>query len=87
MNCAVPPRGRYDKFVGLYADLTEIGAKLNGTVEAYQAALNKLKTGRGNLIKSVEDIKKLGAKASKELPPGLVQEAAEEDSDVGPALE
>ena len=33
--------------------------------------LNKLKNGRGNLIKSVEDIKKLGAKASKELPPGL----------------
>jgi DNA recombination protein RmuC len=73
----------YDKFVGLYDDLIEIGTKLNATGEVYQAALNKLKTGRGNLIKSVEDIKKLGAKASKELPSGLVQEAGEEDAGAG----
>jgi DNA recombination protein RmuC len=70
----------YDKFVGLYGDLTEIGAKLNATTEAYHAALNKLKDGRGNLIKSVEDIKKLGAKTGKELPAILVQEASEEDA-------
>jgi DNA recombination protein RmuC len=42
--------------------------------------LNKLKDGRGNLIKSVEDIKKLGAKTGKELPAILVQEASEEDA-------
>jgi DNA recombination protein RmuC len=66
--------------VGLYEGLTEIGAKLNATAEAYQAALNKLETGHGNLIKSVEDIKKLGVKASKDLPSGLVQEATEKDA-------
>jgi DNA recombination protein RmuC len=70
----------YDKFVGLYEDLTEIGSKLNATTEVYHSALNKLKHGRGNLIKSVEDIKKLVARAGKDLPAVLVQEAGEEDS-------
>ena len=41
-------------------------------------ALNKLKEGPGNLIKRVEDIKKLGAKAGKSLPTHLVREAEEE---------
>jgi DNA recombination protein RmuC len=70
----------YDKFVGLYEDLVEIGVKLNATTDAYQSALNKLRDGRGNLIKSVDDIKKLGAKAGKELPPVVVQEAMEGDA-------
>jgi DNA recombination protein RmuC len=73
----------YDKFVGLYGDLTEIGSKLHATTEAYHAALNKLKDGRGNLVKSVEDIKKLGARASKDLPRVLVQEASESDALAG----
>jgi DNA recombination protein RmuC len=73
----------YDKFVGLYGDLTEIGVKLNATTEAYHAALNKLKDGKGNLVKSVEDIKKLGARASKGLPQVLVQEASESDALAG----
>jgi DNA recombination protein RmuC len=73
----------YDKFVGFYEDLKDIGTKLNATRDTYDAALNKLKDGRGNLIKSVEDIKKLGAKAAKELPSVLVQEAIEEDAGAG----
>lgn len=67
----------YDKFMGLYDDLLDIGKKLDLTTGVYHSALNKLKTGKGNLIKSLDDIKKLGAKTSKELPPGVVQEADE----------
>ena len=67
----------YDKFVGLYADLLDIGKKINSTKDVYDLALNKLKTGKGNIIRSVEEIKKLGAKASKELPSELTQEAIE----------
>ena len=69
----------YDKFMGLYDDLLDIGKKLDLTTVVYHSALNKLKTGKGNLIKSLDDIKKLGAKTSKELPPGVVQEADEVD--------
>lgn len=67
----------YDKFMGLYDDLLDIGKKLESTSIVYHSALNKLKTGKGNLIKSLDDIKKLGAKTSKELPPGVAQEAEE----------
>lgn len=69
----------YDKFMGLYDDLLDIGKKLDSTTSVYHSALNKLKTGKGNLIKSLDDIKKLGAKTSKELPPGIVEEADEVD--------
>ena len=67
----------YDKFMGLYDDLLDIGRKLESTSAVYHSALNKLKTGKGNLIKSLDDIKKLGAKTSKELPAGTLQEADE----------
>ena len=69
----------YDKFMGLYDDLLDIGKKLDSTTSVYHSALNKLKTGKGNLIKSLDDIKKLGAKTSKELPSGVAEEADEVD--------
>jgi DNA recombination protein RmuC len=70
----------YDKFEGLYQDLLAVGDKLRQATAAHQDALDKLKHGRGNLISRVEDLKKLGAKAQKALPGGLVEEASEADS-------
>jgi DNA recombination protein RmuC len=70
----------YDKFVGFYSDLQVLGEKLNDTNAAYAAALNKLKTGRGNLVKSAEDLRNLGARATKELPADTVRGAEESES-------
>lgn len=58
----------YDKFVGLLEDLMEIGKKLDDTRKAYNASMNKLSVGKGNLIKKVQDIKELGASTKKNLP-------------------
>jgi DNA recombination protein RmuC len=58
----------YDKFVGLYEDIQKIGDALKKTQTCYDGAVNKLKEGRGNLLRQVEDLKSLGAKASKSLP-------------------
>jgi len=58
----------YDKFHGLVADIEQIGAKLNNAQQSYDAAMNKLSTGKGNLIGRVEKLKQLGAKAKKQLP-------------------
>jgi DNA recombination protein RmuC len=69
----------YDKFVGFYGDMEEIGKRLGKSQEAYDAAFSKLKTGRGNLVKSVEDIKTLGAKAKKALPPAAVEDSLLEE--------
>jgi DNA recombination protein RmuC len=65
----------YDKFVAFYEQLQMLGSCLRKTQECYDDSLNKLKTGRGNLIKQVEDIKKLGARTSKALPDGDIDES------------
>jgi DNA recombination protein RmuC len=58
----------YDKFASLYADLEQIGVQLAKTRTIYDEALAKVKTGRGNLLSQVEELKSLGAKAQKNLP-------------------
>ena len=69
----------YDKFEGLIADLTKVGKKMDEAKSGYKDAMNKLFEGRGNLITSVEKIKKLGAKAKKALPQAIIQRANDED--------
>lgn len=64
----------YDKFVGFINDLQDIGGKLDATKRAYEGAMNKLSTGRGNLIGTAQKIKELGAKTKKELPKDLFEE-------------
>ncbi len=74
---AIADRGGalYDKFAGLIDDLEGIGLQLGRTRESYDSAMNKLKTGKGNLLAQVEDLKKLGARAKKTLPaPSLENE-------------
>ncbi|CAM1370784.1 DNA recombination protein RmuC homolog [Tenacibaculum litopenaei] len=69
----------YDKFEGLLKDLINIGKKIDATKTDYSAAMNKLVEGRGNLITSVEKLKKMGAKAKKALPEKIIQRANEEE--------
>ena len=65
----------YDKFEGLIKDLTGVGKKMDDAKGDYSAAMNKLFEGRGNLITSVEKLKKMGAKAKKSLPPKILEKA------------
>jgi len=71
----------YDKFEGLVSDLTKVGKKMDEAKNEYKGAMNKLVEGRGNLITSVEKIKKLGAKAKKSLPQPIVDRATDEAQD------
>ena len=57
----------YDKFEGFVADLIKVGKKIDESKVEYQGAMNKLVEGKGNLITSVEKLKKMGAKAAKML--------------------
>ena len=72
----------YDKFVGFVEDLKDIGVKLSQTQDSYDAAHNKLTSGKGNLISRAERVLRLGAKASKRLPLNLV-ETALGDEEIG----
>ncbi|MDH4459986.1 MAG: DNA recombination protein RmuC [Flectobacillus sp.] len=68
----------YDKFEGFANDLLKIGQQLNSTKDTYHAAVNKLTEGRGNLVRTAEKIKSLGAKTTKTLPQSWVDKAGEE---------
>jgi len=57
----------YDKFVGFVTDMENIGKNLKQSQNAYDGAINKLTEGNGNLTKTAEKIKSLGAKANKQL--------------------
>lgn len=65
----------YDKFEGLVKDLTGVGKKIDAAKSDYSAAMNKLVEGRGNLVTSVEKLKKMGAKAKKALPEAILKRA------------
>jgi DNA recombination protein RmuC len=65
----------YDKFEGFVQDLIKIGKKMDEAKVEYQGAMNKLVDGKGNLITSVEKLKKMGAKAKKALPESIINRA------------
>lgn len=67
----------YDKFVAFVTDLDEMGSRLQQLDKAYASARNKLVDGRGNLIGRVENLKLLGARASKSLPGELLERSAD----------
>ncbi len=69
----------YDKFEGLVADLLKIGKKMDEAKVEYQGAMNKLVDGKGNLITSVEKLKKMGAKAKKSLPENIITRAEKDE--------
>ena len=69
----------YDKFEGLVKDLTGVGKKIDDAKKDYSSAMNKLVDGRGNLITSVEKLKKMGAKAKKSLPDSIIKRAEEDE--------
>jgi len=64
----------YDKFVTFVDDLENVGNKLTATQKAYDGAMIKLQTGKGNLIKRADDLKSLGAKTSKQLKTQILLE-------------
>ncbi len=58
----------YDKVVGFIEDMDAIGNQLGKVQKTYDGAMNKLSTGRGNIIGKTEKLKTLGAKAKKSMP-------------------
>ena len=75
----------YDKFVGFAEALKEVGDRLDKAQLAYQTAHKRLLDGKGNLVARAEAIRKLGElNTGKQLPPALVQQAADNDEQTQP---
>ncbi len=67
----------YDRFVSFIDDLKAVGQRLDTAQSAYQDAMRKLTEGKkygDTLVGRAERIRELGAKASKSLPPELLEE-------------
>lgn len=79
MEIARQAGGLYDKFEGFINDLTSMGKKMDAAKSDYENAMKKLSTGNGNLVKRVQNLKDLGAKAMKTLPEELIEKANDTD--------
>lgn len=68
----------YDKFVLFLENLEIVGKKMAEAQTGYETAMKQLGTGRGNLIGKVEELKKMGAAASKQIPDKLLYQLKDE---------
>ncbi len=57
-----------DKFAAFIKDFEDIQKNIASTQKAYDAAANKLHSGKGNLLSRAQKLKTLGAKNTKPLP-------------------
>jgi DNA recombination protein RmuC len=69
----------YEKLVAFVEDMEKIGEQIGRTQKSYEGAMNKLSTGKGNLIRRVESMRKLGLKPKKMLPASVRESDEEED--------
>jgi len=67
----------YDKFEGFVQDLVSVGKSLNQTKINYEAAMNKLVEGKGNLVRRTEQLRELGAKTTKQLDQRILDRSAD----------
>lgn len=65
----------HDKFCGFVEDMEKLGNQLETVHSTYEAAMNKLTIGRGNLIAQASRFNELGIKAKKKLPKTIRERA------------
>jgi len=65
----------HDQIILFLEAFSDVGKELNQASKAYDMALSRLSEGRGNVIKRTGDLKKLGAKVTKEIGTNLLEEA------------
>lgn len=70
----------YDKVVGVVEDFIKVGKQMDTAKTTYQGAMKKMTDGSGNVIGKLEKIKKMGAKANKQLPDSIIKRSEEEDN-------
>jgi DNA recombination protein RmuC len=59
----------------------KVGDSLRRAQDQHQAALGKLSHGKGNLVRRVEELRRLGVAPSKRLPQTLLDTSSDETSD------
>jgi len=65
MKIANEAEAMYEKLVGFVDEMNKVGTHLQKAQDSFDISINRLKTGRGNLIKRAENIVALGVKPKK----------------------
>ncbi len=68
----------YDKFVSFSEDLIKLGHLMNSSKKFYDESMKKLSFGSGNLVRRVEELKKLGARATKTINQSLLKRSEDQ---------
>ncbi|MGM0546137.1 MAG: DNA recombination protein RmuC [Bacteroidota bacterium] len=77
----------YDKFVLFVESMQDIGQRIRQTQESYDEAMGRLSEGRGNVIRQVEMLRELGAKAGKSMPATVSNQQQLEESQPNSEIE
>lgn len=73
----------YDKLSAFVDDLIKVGSRMDDAKKSYEEAMKKLSEGKGNLVSRAENLKLMGAKASKSIDQRIVDRSDdEENSDI-----
>jgi DNA recombination protein RmuC len=73
----------YEKFVGFTEAMIEVGKKMDDSKKSYETAMGRLSTGPGNVVRKIENLKKLGLKVSKSIDPKLIERSNENETEEG----
>ena len=57
----------YDKIAGVVTSMEDAGRALGKAAEAHEKAMGQLSRGRGNVIRQIEQLRELGARATKRI--------------------
>lgn len=70
----------YDKMRLFVDDMEAVGGALDKANQSYQGAMNKLASGRGNLIRQAESFKELGVEVKRDINRRLIDQSFEADT-------
>lgn len=73
----------FDQFARVGESLDELGRQLQRASDSYSETVKRFSSGRGNLVARAENLRKLGARTSKTLPPTFAAADTDTDTDTG----
>jgi len=79
--------GMHDEFVLFVQELDKVTRQFSSASDALDKAMKKLHTGRGNLVRRTDELRKLGAKAKKKLPAHLLESDGDEPAEAPDEVE
>lgn len=71
----------YDKIRLFVVDVEAIGLALDKATDSYQSAVNKLSSGRGNILRQAEGFKMLGVEVKRDISSSMLKNDTLEDAD------